>query len=378
MLKLRMLLSDIQYPVIGLSPMDGVSDAPFRYITNKYGNPDLILSEFVHVVGLCRGGERLWQDFIFTDSEKPISGQIFGVEPDYFYHAAKIICELGFTGVDINMGCPAKTVAEHGAGAGLIRTPKLAQEIVRQVKKGVQDWYETGEITGVKDEMKQRIKKMVEQRRQRAEADGIEFKRYANGNDRQLVPVSVKTRLGVEQITITEWIKYLAEVDPAWITLHGRTLKQLYAGEANWDAIATAVATVPHIPMIANGDVKSYADVVKVLDVTKAKGVLVGRATEGNPWFFKNIDKLKKFIAKDPEQIEIPDIYIPSLEERFQVMIEHAKLHVELKGEGAFIQMRKHMAWYMNGFDGALDMRKKLMSTNNIADIEQVVSEFNG
>lgn len=363
-------------PVIGLSPMDGVSDAPFRYITNKYGNPDLILSEFVHVVGLCRGGERLWQDFIFTDNERPISGQIFGNEPEYFYHAAKIICELGFNGVDLNMGCPAKTVAEHGAGAALIRTPELAQELVRQVRQGVKDWYETGELTGVKDEMKQRVIKMVDQRKRRAEQDGVAFKRYANGEERSLVPVSVKTRIGYDKIIIDEWIKYLADVSPDWITVHGRTLKQLYTGVADWDAIALAVQTVPHIPVIANGDIKTYADIAKVLQITKAKGALIGRATEGNPWFFKEIDKLKKFIAKDPSQTTLPDQYLPPLEERFNVMKEHVKLHVELKGEGAFIQMRKHMAWYMNGFEGALDLRKKLMMTNNLADVETVVNEF--
>lgn len=372
-----MLLNDIQYPVIGLSPMDGVSDAPFRYITNKYGNPDLILSEFVHVIGLCRGGERLWQDFIFTDNERPISGQIFGAEPEYFYHAAKIVCELGFSGVDINMGCPAKTVAEHGAGAALIRTPQLAQEIVRQVKKGVQDWYETGEVTGVENEMKERIKRMVEQRRQRAEQDGVEFKRYANGDERSLVPVSVKTRLGYDQIVIQDWIKYLADVSPDWITVHGRTLKQLYTGEANWDAIATAVQTVPHIPVIANGDVKSYADIVKVLEVTGAKGALIGRATEGNPWFFKNIESLKKYIAKDPTQTKLPEMYTPTMEERFKVMVEHARLHVQLKGEGAFIQMRKHLGWYCAGFEGAVDIRKQLVTANNVAELESILSSVN-
>lgn len=369
-----MLFDDTKYPVIGLSPMDGVSDAPFRYITNKYGKPDVILSEFVHVIGLCRGGERLWQDFIFSDNERPISGQIFGAEPEYFYHAAKIVCELGFNGVDINMGCPAKTVAEHGAGAALIRTPELAQEIVRQVKKGVQDWYETGEVTGVQDEVKQRIQRMMEQRKARAEREGVEFSRYASDPERSLVPVSVKTRLGYDQIVVGDWMKYLGDVEPAWITVHGRTLKQLYTGEANWEAIATAVQAASHIPVIANGDVKSYADIVKVLEVTDAKGVLIGRATEGNPWFFKNIDALKSYIAKDPGQIELPEQYMPTLKERFEVMLEHARLHVQLKGEGAFIQMRKHLGWYCTGFEGAVEIRKQLVTANNVDDIVRILS----
>lgn len=376
---------DFSQPVVGLSPMDGVSDAPFRYITNKYGNPDIILSEFVHVVGLCRGGEKLWQDFIFSDSERHISGQIFGAEPEYFYHAAKIVCELGFSGVDINMGCPAKTVTEHGAGAGLIRTPELAKEIVRQVKRGVQDWYETGEITGVSNEIKLRIEKMVEQRRRRAPRDGVTFQRYALGDERSLVPVSVKTRIGYDKIVIDEWVKHLAEVDPAWITVHGRTLKQLYTGFADWDTIALAVATVPHIPVIANGDIKTYADIVEVLDHTKAKGALIGRATYGNPWLFKQVPELKKLIQNTLETSQfsdfssvsvMPEMYVPSLEERFAVMLEHARLHVELKGEMSFIQMRKHLAWYCAGFDGAVDLRKQLVVSNSVAEVENIIDTF--
>jgi nifR3 family TIM-barrel protein len=368
-----MIFDETTQPVIGLSPMDGVSDAPFRYMVATHGSPDLILSEFVHVMGLCMGGERLWQDFIFSENERPISGQIFGAEPEYFYHAAKIVCELGFDGVDINMGCPAKTVTEGGAGAALIRTPELAQEIVRQVKRGVQDWYETGEVTGVKDEMKKRIERMVEQRQARANAEGLEFKKYANGSERSLVPVSVKTRLGYDQIVIKDWVKYLAEVEPAWITIHGRILKQLYSGQANWEAIAEAVQTVPHIPIIANGDVKTYVDIKRVLEVTKARGALIGRGTYGNPWFFKHLTELKHALETGSE---LPAEYIPSLEERFQAMIQHCKLHVELKGEGAFMQMRKHLGWYANGFEGAVELRKKLVTTNNVAEVEQIISEF--
>jgi tRNA-dihydrouridine synthase B len=354
-------------PIIGLSPMDGVSDAPFRYITHKYGSPDATFTEFVHVIGICRGGERLWQDFIFADRERPISAQLFGTETEYFYHAAKIAAEMGFDGVDINMGCPARSVAEHGAGAALIRTPELAKEIVKAVQKGVKDWYETGELTGITNKFKQRVERMVDERKRFSEKDGVEFKRYANGADRSVLPVSVKTRIGYSEVTVRDWIKTLTEVEPAWLTIHGRTLKQLYTGQADWDAIAAGVEST-HLPVLANGDIKSVADIKRVLELTKAKGVLLGRASYGNPWLFKNLNKFKQDFNSDTT-------YIPSLEERFAVVKEHVKLHLELKGPGSFVQLRKHLGWYMSGFPEAAELRKQLVVSNNEEEVEQILDK---
>lgn len=349
--------------------MDGVTDAAYRFITSKYGSPDITFTEFVHVMGIMRGSERLWQDFIFSDAERPTVAQLFGAEPEYFYHASKIVCELGFDGVDINMGCPMRSVTDHGAGAALINTPDLAQQIVREVKRGVRDWYETGELTGIDDEMRRRIQVMVDARRRRADVLGIPFKRYAAAADRSLLPVSVKTRIGYKEVVVEEWMKTLTEVEPSWISVHGRTLKQMYTGEADWEALARG-RQATHLPFLANGDVRTFEDIKSILQMTKADGVLIGKGSYGNPWIFKGLVDLKQALVTCGA---LPQMYVASEEEKKQVMLEHVKLHVELKGEGAFVQTRKHMGWYMNGFPGAVDLRKQLMQTNTVVEVEAVI-----
>ena len=129
--------------ILGLSPMDGVTDAAFRWMVARYGKPDVMYTEFVNVEGLMRGrAEKLLPAFFYHKIERPIVAQLFGKGPEEFYRAAVLVGELGFDGVDINMGCPAKNVAQKGMGAGLIETPQLAQKIVRQVKRAVKDWSE--------------------------------------------------------------------------------------------------------------------------------------------------------------------------------------------------------------------------------------------
>ena len=128
---------EMEKPVIGLAPMDGVTDAPFRYMVAKYGKPSLQMTEFTNVEGLARGAVKMLQAFIYDEIERPIVAQIYGTEPDSYYKAAVMLARMGFDGIDINMGCPATKVAKSGSGAGLIRTPELAKELVRMTKKGV-------------------------------------------------------------------------------------------------------------------------------------------------------------------------------------------------------------------------------------------------
>jgi len=358
---------NLQQPLIGLAPMDGVSDDAFRHITKKYGNPDLIFTEFTNVMGLCIAGQNLLKAFEYDESQRPIIGQIYGKEPDYFYHAAKIICALGFDGVDINMGCPAKTVSSHGSGAGLIRTPDLAREIVAAVKKGVEDWVNNGELTGLSDKTFAAVESMIKKYRERPAIVSSEYQNdslYGRINlentERHLVPVSVKTRIGYD-IPITEqWIKNLDMTKPAWLTVHGRTLKQMYTGVANWDEIKKAVQSTD-VPVLANGDVKNKEDLEKVLNLTGAYGALIGRATFGNPWVFKEL--------RDNITQEI------SLQEKIKVLIEHSERFVEGNPEPRqFVQMRKHFGWYIKGFDGAKDVREKLMRSNSLEEVREILS----
>jgi tRNA-dihydrouridine synthase B len=354
-----MFFHNLTTPVISLAPMDGVTDAAYRFIAKKYGDPDLTFTEFTNVIGLCRGADRLFLDFDYHDIERPAIAQVFGNDPEYFYHAAKIVVALGFDGIDINMGCPARNVAEKGSGAGLIRFPQVAKEIVRLVKKGVADYFQDLELTGVAENVPGLI---VEANAKRAEFD--------HEKQKASFTVSVKTRVGYDSVIIDEWIKHLTEVEPDWITVHGRTLKQLYSGQADWDAIATAVENT-HIPVFANGDITNANTAVDVLKHTKAQGVMIGRGSYGNPWIFRAKDQIKEL--KNP----VSD-YIPSHEEKIQAILEHTQLHWDLKGEKAFVQMRKNLAWYINSIPNASALRIQLMQAPNPEAVRHLIySEFN-
>lgn len=299
-------------PILGLSPMDGVTDAAFRYMVGKYGRPDVMFTEFVSVDALHFASgerrERLLKTFIFDPTQRPVVAQVFGKTPEFFAEAARIIEQLGFDGIDINMGCPAAKIEEQGSGAGLIRTPELAQEIVRTVKGATR------------------------------------------------LPVSVKTRIGVDQIVAKEWMAALMEVVPANISLHGRTLRQMYTGSANWEVIGEAASVVHKLGghILGNGDVKSREEAIEKCQTYGVDGVLIGRAAEGNPGVFRRTGE-------------------PTREQRLAWAVEHAHKHEEIWGLNNFLPVRKHLAWYCHGFPGAVELRMKLMQTTNASEVEEVI-----
>lgn len=327
--------------------MDGVTDASFRYMVCKYGKPSVVITEFTNVEGLARGNVRGLVSLLYSEIERPVVAQIFGVEPESFYRAAVILCALGFDGIDINMGCPVNKVAAKGAGAALIKTPELAKKIVRMTKRGVADFADgiSLENAGVLPEMILTIKEMQKK-------IGIDSKKLK----RKMIPISIKTRIGYSEIVAEEWVKHLLEVLPANISMHGRTLRQLYRGEANWEVLARAAKIVHEsglgISFLGNGDVKSMDDARKKIVEYGVDGVLAGRAVLGNPWFFTGRE--------------------PSLEERLMAAIEHAKYFSELN-HLSFFNIRKHLGWYCKGFEGAKDLRVKLMQAENFQDVEKEV-----
>jgi len=327
-------------PIIGLSPMDGVTDAPFRYMISKYSKPSLIMTEFCNVEGLARGAVSMLKEFIFNESERPIVAQIYGMELDSFYKVTLMCCYLNFDGIDINMGCPAKKVARRGSGAGMIRIPDHAKKVIQSVKKACQDW--SNGIT--LEEAKIRPKIITALKKMRTEE-----------GSRTLLPVSVKTRIGLDKIVTKDWIKVLLEEKPANISLHGRTLKQMYLGEANWDEIAKAAQICKNsdTTLLGNGDIKTIKDAKEKIKKYGVDGVLVGRATFGNPWFFSK--------------------HKPSQKDRFKAAIEHSKYFEDNYMENTFFAMRKHLSWYCRGFDGAKEIRTKLMQSNSTHDVERIL-----
>lgn len=350
--------------------MDGVTDAPCRTMHGIYGRPDIVLTEFTSVEGLWRGSDRIFRDFLYTPAERPVVAQIFGCKPEYFYKAAHVVCELGFDGVDINMGCPARTVANHGGGAALIRVPETAKAIIRATQQGVRDWANGQTLEDLEMEPKriQRIRQMNEER--------VRVWGDSTSNERRLLPVSVKTRLGYDSITITDWVKDLLELAPANISLHGRTLAQHYKGEANWDAIAAAAEIVRQTDtlILGNGDIHTLQQAAQRIATTGVHGVLIGRASFGNPWLFQRKDELKRWLNAGivPTLDDLPDV-VPTREERLLMALEHARVHARLKGEDHFIELRKHMGWYLGHFPGAKRVRNELVRINSLADVERII-----
>jgi tRNA-dihydrouridine synthase len=354
--------------------MDGVSDAPFRQVHAEIGRPDIVFTEFTNVEGLWRGDVRLLDAFLFDDAERPVVAQIFGATPQDFYRSAIMVCELGFDGVDINMGCPSKCVTGKGGGAALIREPLLAQEIVRAVKRGVEDWAngQTLEGIGLASERIARIRQM-------------NAARHAP-TARRLLPVSVKTRLGYDSIVIEDWVKVLLEVEPVAISLHGRTLRQMYTGSANWDAIGRAAAIVRQTPtlILGNGDIHTVEDARRRILETGVHGVLIGRASMGNPWLFRDLRAMRATLAAPHlgasgtgalHDGTLAPAARPTSQERLRTALYHARLFARLLPGHRWVELRKHLSWYCRDFFDAVSLRRQLVQTNSLTEVEDLIGD---
>ncbi|MPZ76061.1 MAG: hypothetical protein GEU77_06015 [Deltaproteobacteria bacterium] len=350
----------IDRPIIGLSPMDGVSDASFRYITAKHGGPDVLCTEFVNIQAAFYAPHTLIRDLTYSEIERPVIAQIYGRSPELFYKVAHIVCELGFDGLDINMGCPAKKVAAAGCGAALIQTPALARSIIRAANQGIEDWSngQTLNDIGIAPEL---IDKIWIANRLRTGGD--------TQVERRLRPVSVKTRLGYDHIVVEEWIATLLEEKPAVISLHGRTLRQGYKGNADWNAIARAVGIAKNSGtlILGNGDLRDMADVYHRIRETSVDGVLLGRAAQGNPWIFRAKDQVKGALSQN-SNLSIGDEAI-SLAERFRVILEHSEHLEKCAASENFVGIRKHLTWYCRGFRGAAEMRSQMVRVGSASDV---------
>lgn len=304
-------------PFFALAPMEEVTDVAFREMFAKYGKPDVMFTEFVCVDALCHpeGRKKLAADLRFTDKQRPVVAQIWGRSPLLFEQAAKIVADLGFDGIDINMGCPQDKEVNLGACAALIRTPELAVEIIKATKKGAPN-----------------------------------------------LPVSVKTRLGYNESTIEVWLKQLLTTEPATVTIHGRTKKEKSKVPARWEEIRRGVQVRDKMKsqtlIIGNGDIRSREDGFQKSQAVGVDGVMVGRGAFGNPWFFRS------------------DGYVPEVREKLRVMLEHARLFEEWLPEKSFLIMRKHFKAYASGFAGASELRALLMQAKNADETAAIVESW--
>lgn len=293
-----------------LAPMADVTDQAYRRMFAKYGKPDVTWTEFVSADGLCSPGRpALLPDLAYTEGERPIVAQLFTSNPEKMFEAAKLARELGFDGVDINMGCPDKSIEKQGAGAAMIKNPENAYAVIEAAKKGFEG------------------------------------------------PVSVKTRVGYNKVDMN-WIEGLLKQNLAALTIHARTRKEMSDVPARWEHVKDTVILrdkiSPKTKIIGNGDIKDREDAYKKIKESGADGAMIGRGLFGNPWFFSG--------------------KIPTIEGKLKVLVEHTKLFHDLLGDKKnFAIMKKHYKAYVQGFDGAKELRVKLMETNTVEEVENIV-----
>lgn len=357
--------ANLPKPLIGLSPMDGVTDQAYRFIMKKYGQPDLIMTEFTSAEGISHNATKLFKDFLFDESQRPIVAQIFGKDPEAFRSTALILGYLGFDGIDINMGCPAKNVQQNGSGAALIQNPDLAGQLIQAVQAGIQDFADGKTLDDI-PKLKQKTKKIILERHQ---ALPTEYQQ------RRLLPVSVKTRVGYDQPVTKEWISFLLKFELAAISLHGRTLKQMYTGAADWSEIGLAVqvrdAKKSPTLIIGNGDIDSVESAKQRLEETKVDGWLIGRATYGNPQILRELRKWRDetFDFQSPASLSEP---APNSQE---LAVLHSQIFEELYPSAIFWPMRKHLAWYIKGMPGAAKLREQLMQVESAQEVEDILKQ---
>ncbi len=310
-------------PFFVMAPMADVTDAAFRALVAKRGKPDVFWTEFVSADGLCHTREigklkdeenPLMSDLVIGEGQRPIVAQIFSSKPDMIAYATKLVAELGFDGVDINMGCPDRAIERQGCGAAMIKNPKLAQEIIRA----------------------------------------------AQGASN--LPVSVKTRIGYNIESLDEWLTALLETNPAAITLHLRTRKEMSLVPAQWEQMQKAVEirnrVNPKVLLIGNGDVQDLEDgQIKVAE-SGCDGAMLGRGMFGNPWVFA---------GRKPGDTP--------LAEKLTALVELAHGFEKISPPKHFAILKKHIKAFVTGFPEAASLRAKLMEANSAAELERVIKE---
>jgi tRNA-dihydrouridine synthase len=303
------LLNKLPKPFFVLAPMDDVTDTVFRQIVADCSKPDLFFTEFVNVDGLQSPGRKhLLHKLKFSSKDKPIIAQLWGLKPENFYKTTKELIEMGFDGVDLNMGCPVKTVTKNGACAALINNRELAGEIIKATQEAAGD----------------------------------------------SLPVSVKTRVGFTTVDMS-WLEFLLTKKLNMLSIHGRTAKQLSKVPADWNLIGQAVelrnSLSPSTLIVGNGDVMNRQQGQELAKKHSLDGIMLGRGIFHDPFAFSMSSPWSGW----------------SREQKLELFVKHIELYMRTydKNERRFEALRKFCKLYINGFDGASELRAKFMGTNN-------------
>ena len=303
-----------------LDPMAGVTDLPFRLLCKEMG-AGLICMEMVSAKAISFHNKNTEKLMEIEEKERPVSMQLFGSDPDLIAEMAAQIEERPFDILDLNMGCPVPKVVNNGEGSALMKNPKLAAEIVRKTAKAIQK------------------------------------------------PLTVKIRKGFDEAhsNAVEMAKYLEDAGAAAIAVHGRTREQYYAGKADWEIIRQVKEAVS-VPVIGNGDVTDPISAHKMMEETGCDGVMIGRASRGNPWIFRQLVEYDK-TGNIPER--------PDVAELKAMILRHARLQLQYKGEYTGIrEMRKHVAWYTAGYPHSAAIRRRVNEIETIGQLEEMLESI--
>lgn len=312
-------------PFFALAPLADVTDPAFRRLIAEYGKPDVTWTEFVSADGLFYTREKkgmkdeenpLMRDLQFTKGEHPIVAQLFTSNPDTMEYASRLALTLGFDGVDINMGCPDKSIEKQGAGAAHIKDPERAKEVIRAALRGTE-----GKI-----------------------------------------PVSVKTRIGYNSISYDTWLPELLKEDISALSIHLRTRKEMSKVPAHYelaeDIVKLCRSVNPAVKLIANGDLVDMADAKEKAEKYGFDGMMLGRAIFGNPWLF----------TKEGNTNVSP-------KEKLEALHTLARYFTALTPSKHYAILKKHFKVFVGGYDGAGELRAKLMNTNSLEEFEEVLEK---
>lgn len=303
----------LKRPIFILAPMDGVTDTVFRQIVAQVGKPDVFFTEFVPVDAIVSKAQMrvLEKSLRYTSVERPIVAQIWGSDPEKFYQAAKLLSKLKFDGIDVNMGCPDRSTIKKGACSALIKNPKLAQKIILATIKG------------------------------------------ANG-----LPVSVKTRIGFENIETEKWVETLLQTPISALSLHLRTVAEMSKVPAHWEEIEKAVSLRDKLKsktlIIGNGDIKTLDEAKEKCNRYKIDGVMIGTGIFENVYLFNEKIDINKVTPK----------------QKIDLLLKHLMLFKKTWEDSRhFEQMKKFVKCYVNNFKGASEKREILMKTKNLHEL---------